>query len=132
MCLMFSRAMFRRLVLACLTIFLETLWTSHCVLFVWIRPYLRAIRRLIRLSFRLNLAIVRREADLITVTFDRSLTMILPNESAAVMLLRFLSMPSIPSQFTFDVSFEKEIQTLETVRDAERNLIPGCLSTLKV
>ena len=62
--------MFRRLVLACLTIFLETLWTTHCVLFVWIRPYLRAIWRLIRLSFRLNLAIVRREADLITVTFE--------------------------------------------------------------
>jgi hypothetical protein len=60
------------------------------------------------------------------------LTMMLPNESAAVILLRFLSMPSIPSQFTFDVSFEKEIQTLETVRVAERNLTPGCLRTLKV
>ena len=66
---------------------------------------------------------------MIKVTFERSSMMMLPNESTAVILLRFLSISSIPLYFIVDVSFEKEIQTLEAVRVAERNLIFGCLRT---
>jgi hypothetical protein len=72
---------------------------------------------------------VRRDAALIIVTLERSSMMMLPYESIAVTLLRFLSIPSIPLHFIVDVSFEKEIQTLEAVRVAQRNLIFGCLRT---
>src|SRR5689334_20399681 len=95
------------------------------------RPYLPAILRLIRLSSRVNLATVLREKDLISVTLDRSCTRILPSESTAVILLRFLSMPSIPLGCINGVCFEKDTQTLERVRVAERILISTCLRTLK-
>ena len=95
------------------------------------RPYLPAIR-LIRLSSRLNRAIVCREADFTMVILERSWNRMLPRESAAVILFRFLSMPIIPLHCTIGVCFEYAMATVSTARVTERSLIPGSERTSSV